>query len=338
MAGKYLRGQTWYLTWVEGKRQIRQRLGPVTEAEAETARIAREQARGHIALAGPQFLTYALTYGQWHSQEYPDSYYRVEQILRQHLIPYFKRRPLLTLTTDLVDDYKHRRFADGAAAGTIIKEIRTLKAMLNRAVETAVISHNPIQHAKAPKDLTSRPPRWYTKEELGLIYATELAIPRETTQEDAELHRQYRWSWQLMVNSGMRRGEAIQLKWEHIGHDELRIVSEPGARTKSGKWRVIPITKGAAEAIEALRRPRPFVLPQVTPFSLTRAFSRTLGRADLTGSVHALRHTFCSQLVQAGIPLRTVQVLAGHSSIRITEKYAHLAPSSLREAIVNLQL
>jgi integrase len=176
MAGKYLRGQTWYLTWVEGKRQIRQRLGPVTETEAETARIAREQARGHIALAGPQFLTYAITYGQWHSQEYPDSYYRVEQILRQHLIPYFKRRP------------------------------------------------------------------------------------------------------------------------------------------------------------------RPFVLPQVTPFSLTRAFSRTLGRADLTGSVHALRHTFCSQLVQAGIPLRTVQVLAGHSSIRITEKYAHLAPSSLRDAIMQISL
>jgi integrase len=338
MAGKYLRGQTWYITWVEGRRQIRQRLGPVTEAEAEAARVAREQARGHAALAGPQFLTYAVTYGQWHSQEYPDSYYRVEQILRQHLIPYFKRRPLLALTIDLVDDYKRQRFTDGAAAGTIIKEIRTLKALLNHAVETGVITHNPVQYAKAPRDLASRPPRWYTKEELGLIYATELTIPKEATTEDAELHRQYRWSWQLMVNSGMRRGEAIQLKWADIGQDELRIVSEPGARTKSGKWRVVPITQGAAEAIESLRRPREFVLPQVTPYSLTRAFSRTLGRAELTGSVHALRHTFCSQLVQAGIPLRTVQVLAGHSSIRITEKYAHLAPSSLRDAIVGLRL
>lgn len=48
MAGKYLRGASWYITWVEGSRQVRQCLGRVTEAEAETARIAREQAREHV--------------------------------------------------------------------------------------------------------------------------------------------------------------------------------------------------------------------------------------------------------------------------------------------------
>ena len=338
MAGKYLRGASWYITWVEGSRQVRQCLGRVTEAEAETARVAREQAREHVALAGPQFLSYAILYGQWSSREYPDSYYRVEQVLRQHLIPFFKRRPLLTLTVGLVDDYKRQRVADGAAAGTIIKELRTLKAMLNHATQTGVITHNPIQYAKAPRDLASKPPRWYTKEELTRIYGQELQIPKETTEEDADLHRQYRWTWQLLANSGLRRGEAIQLQWRDVGRDELRIVSEPGARTKSGKWRVIPVTHGAEEALAELRQPREFVLPQVTPFSLTRAFSRTLSRAELSGSVHALRHTFCSQLVQAGIPLRTVQVLAGHSSVRITEKYAHLAPSSLRDAIVGLSL
>jgi integrase len=336
MAGKYQRGNTWYVTWVENKRQIRQRLGSVTEAEAETARIAREQAHGHVALAGPTFICYAVTYGRWHSQEYPDSYYRVEQILRQHLIPFFQRRPLLALTVPLVDDYKRHRFAAGASAGTVIKELRTLKALINHAVETGVIPHNPIQHAKAPKDLSSRPARWYTKDELVLIYATELTLHPSTTREAATLHQSYRWAWQLLANSGLRRSEALQLRWADVGTDEIRVISTPEARTKSGKWRIVPITHGAEEAISALRQPGEYVLPQVTPFSLTRAFSRTLDRAELTGSVHALRHTFCSQLIQAGVPLRTVQVLAGHSSIRITEQYAHLAPSALRDAIVGL--
>lgn len=92
------------------------------------------------------------------------------------------------------------------------------------------------------------------------------------------------------------------MRWEDIGSDEIRIVSAPGARTKSGKWRVIPITSGAEEALGALRQRREFVLPQISPFSVTRAFHRTLNRAELDGGVHCLRHSFCSHLVQAGFP------------------------------------
>lgn len=339
MAGKYARGATWYLTWVEGKQQIRLRLGRITEAEAEAARIAKEQSLSLTSLAGPQFLSYAILYGTWHSREYPDSYYRVEQIIRGHLIPFFKRRPLLTLTGNLVDEYKRQRIdADHASAATVVKEIRTLKALMNHALETGVIDRNPLQHAKAPRILTARPPRWYTRDELAKIYAQELAIPKETTHADRSLHRDYRWIWQLLANSGMRRGEALQLRWADVGSGEIRIVSAPGARTKSGKWRVIPVTSGAEEALAALRQRREFVLPQISPFSVTRAFHRTLNRAELDGGVHCLRHSFCSHLVQAGVPLRTVQVLAGHSSIRITEQYAHLSPSSLRDAIATLSL
>lgn len=339
MAGKYQRGTSWYINWVEGTRQVRQCLGRVTEAEAEAARLAREQALGNAALAGPQFLAYASHYGTWHSQEYPDSYYRVEQIIRQHLVPYFKRAPLMTLTAALVDDYKRQRLGpDGAAAATVIKELRTLQALMNHAVQAGVIDKNPIRYAKAPRNLNSRPPRWYTKAELARIYTVELEIPKETTAEDQDLHRDYRWAWQLLANSGLRRAEALQLRWADVGQDELRIISTPAARTKSGKWRAIPITHGAEEALAALKRRRDYVLPQIAPASLSRSFARTLERADLDGGIHCLRHTFCSHLVQAGVPLRTVQVLAGHSSIRVTENYAHLSPSSLRDSIALLSL
>lgn len=48
---------------------------------------------------------------------------------------------------------------------------------------------------------------------------------------------------------------------------------------------------------------------------------------------HDLRHTFCSRLAMANVPLETIQVLAGHKTISITAKYAHLAPSTLHTAV-----
>ncbi|HJN01461.1 MAG: tyrosine-type recombinase/integrase [Nitrospinota bacterium] len=50
-------------------------------------------------------------------------------------------------------------------------------------------------------------------------------------------------------------------------------------------------------------------------------------------TVHNLRHTFASQLVQRGVDLYTVAALAGHRKISTTQRYAHLCPSRLRSAI-----
>jgi len=54
-------------------------------------------------------------------------------------------------------------------------------------------------------------------------------------------------------------------------------------------------------------------------------------------SLHTLRHTFISRLVQAGRPLPEVAALAGHRDIKMTMRYAHLAPSHLRAGIDALE-
>jgi len=53
-------------------------------------------------------------------------------------------------------------------------------------------------------------------------------------------------------------------------------------------------------------------------------------------SWHILRHNFISRLVMQGVPLKVVQELAGHKSIKITEKYAHLAPGLKNSALEGL--
>jgi integrase len=49
--------------------------------------------------------------------------------------------------------------------------------------------------------------------------------------------------------------------------------------------------------------------------------------------IHDIRHSFASQLVTKGVPLKVIQELLGHSTIQMTERYAHLAPSATRNAI-----
>lgn len=48
---------------------------------------------------------------------------------------------------------------------------------------------------------------------------------------------------------------------------------------------------------------------------------------------HLLRHTFASRVVSRGVPIRTLQQLLGHASITMTERYAHLAPATLIDAV-----
>jgi integrase len=68
------------------------------------------------------------------------------------------------------------------------------------------------------------------------------------------------------------------------------------------------------------------------------AVMRAAKQAELSGvSLHTLRHTFISRLVQAGRPLPEVAALAGHRSITMTMRYAHLAPSHLRAGIQALE-
>ena len=76
------------------------------------------------------------------------------------------------------------------------------------------------------------------------------------------------------------------------------------------------------------------------PFSLdgcSRLFiSNIVKKANLKGSLHTLRHTFASWLVQNGVDLYTVSKLLGHSSIKATEIYAHLSPNTFLTAVQHL--
>jgi site-specific recombinase XerD len=130
--------------------------------------------------------------------------------------------------------------------------------------------------------------------------------------------------------------------WRMLVQGTVLVVPHQLVKTKKATV-MIPLTSRAASIIA--RQPRH--APCVFMHSAGRAYSleqvrmavmRTAKQAQLPGvSVHTLRHTFISRLVQAGRPLLEVAALAGHRAITMTMRYAHLAPSHLRAGIQVLE-
>lgn len=334
MATVKKRGKSWYLNWSENRSQFRRSLGPISEQEAlEILRIKKEELKTGESFKVTEsvlFKDFAPEYLKWHSLEYPSSATRISQIVRDHLKPEFSYLSLQSISPRKVEAWKAARLLSGAAAGTVGKELRTLKSILNKAVAWEIIDRHRLTAVSEPKNLKDRPPPYYTADELADIYTASF---------------QHGALWAFMANTGLRRGEVMQARRKDIVNGHLRVLSTNKARTKSAKWRLVPLSPGALSVLPSLGKD--YLAPQIHPRSLSRAFEHDVNKANrigpsraepIGGSIHWLRHTFCSHLVMAGVDLTTVQKLAGHSSYSTTLNYAHLAAGHLAEAVGGLRI
>lgn len=329
MATLKLRGRSWVLNWSQGARQHRKSLGDIPKQEAKIALHAKELELRTGRRVLPTELVFGVFYREyvdWHAIQFPDSTERIAQIVRQHLDPFFYAFPIDRIGIRDAERYAAQRLSAGVKRATVNKELRTLKAMLNKAIDWEYLRFNPVGRLRQLKETDSKPPRFYSAEEMETIYQWA----------------PYNWHWwRLMANTGMRRAEVLLVQPQRdIGRDEMRIISTEEGRTKSAKWREIPLSENAKMALERFEKGK-YLWPRVHARSISRAFENVLRRAPLQGdkgSLHCLRHTFCSHLVMAGQPLRVVQGLAGHANYATTERYAHLAPGFHRDVLGAINL
>jgi integrase len=153
----------------------------------------------------------------------------------------------------------------------------------------------------------------------------------------------------VAINTGMRLGEILSLKWSEIERKDGEAVQggfiRIGSESKGHRARHVPINGAAKEALDGEKPvetekgfvPFVFVSPRTTKAfkvtSISLSFAATARRANVEGvSFHTLRHTAVSRMVAAGIPDRIIMKIVGHTTPHMVSRYAHLAPNNLKGA------
>ena len=220
---------------------------------------------------------------------------------------------------------------------TVNREMALLKHLLTKSVEWGIIDQNPARGVKLPRE-NNRRLRYLTADECqSLLDACPLTKLRTNDIPLPIL----RWIVCLTLNTGMRKGEVLNLKWDHVNLRERYIEL---TEQKNGERSTIPLNNEAISILKAIpvRIDTPYVLPgrfNGEPFSdLKRQFEKAVKDAGLKDvTFHTLRHTTASHLIMAGVDLATVREILRHKSIEMTLRYSHLAPAHKKAAIDDLE-
>lgn len=145
----------------------------------------------------------------------------------------------------------------------------------------------------------------------------------------------------LSLNTGIRKGTLLGLRWGDVDFASrtLRLRAEI---MKAGREAVVPLNDLALAALSEWRafcgaECVGYVFPAENGArrnDTSKAFMRVLDNAGIKNFTwHCLRHDFASQLAMKGVPMHVIQKLMCHGSLAMTQRYAHLSPNSLEEAV-----
>lgn len=239
-----------------------------------------------------------------------------EQRWAQHIEPAIGTIDLVALT--YADLRALRSTLDGKLKPQTVHHILSdVRCLLRYAVDAGEIVKAPWRRDLMPR-IAEHAPRRLTDEQLNRIL--QFARPKESL------------CILLAVHTGLRWGELRTLQWRHVVDEPRPHLVLEG--TKSGRVRRVPLSAAALEAIEGLRKISKSVF--VSPYRAVNAcflFRRIKDRMPEDHRViwhwHQLRHTFACRYLERGGSLAALQRILGHSTSRMTERYAGLSDSAL---------
>lgn len=260
-------------------------------------------------------------YRQWveaHHKAADQTLYRLTDIL-----PWQDKR-LDQIDIKLVERWQAKRINSGISPWTVKRDIAALRSMMSKAVEWGYLDTHPLANLKAPKAPDNSRIRYLSDDEEKRLLS---ALRADSTP--AHL----RAIVTVAMNTGLRRGELLKMDWSSVDLDAKRL-TVTAQTAKSSKVRHVPLNKKALAALKAWKKPMD---RKGAVFGLTdikKSWHTLLRLAEITDfRYHDIRHHFASKLVMAGIDLNTVRELLGHSDIRMTLRYAHLAPEHAAAAV-----
>jgi len=224
------------------------------------------------------------------------------------LYDFFGSVDATTLNSTHIRDYETHR---GVSEATLNKE----KQILRSALRMAHIEPEIVWKITKPQGRV----RWITEEEAERLI--------EGVDDKAPYLKDI---IRIALNTGMRKGEILNLKNEQIHLGQGIIILRPHEQ-KNGRISSIPINNTVRVILDKYTG----IEGRLFPYGdIKRSFSTACRNAGIEDfHFHDLRHTFASWLIQKGVKIEVVKELLRHTEISMTMRYAHLSPDATREAM-----
>ena len=288
----------------------------------------------------------------------PSSYDRLESTVTNHIYPHIGGMKLDRVSRDRIQALINQLYQkEGLSYSSVKKVYVALNACYTHALSEDAVTKNPCIGIAlpSPKERTKEI-KPMTEEEIERL-KSEIA---KTTPDGKQLYP-YGHAYLLILNTGLRMGEALSLKWEDIDFENKSITitknniltkkrdengnclggyelqTQGSTKTVNGT-RIVPINRSAEEALYVLKQnnttPNVIVNTRnrpILPSNFERSFQTILKNAHIEPyGIHALRHTFASMIFSKGVDVKIVSKLLGHSSVKITyDTYVHLFEKDL---------
>lgn len=273
---------------------------------------------------------------------------RYRQVIEQFLALIGEKagQDLRSVSTLDLQAFVNANEREGLSGTTVGLNVKILRAAFGAAVRAGYIETNPAASVETPEAIA---------EEREPFTDAEIKALLEAAGESD-------WSTVIMLGTlaGLRLGDAVGLKWEHVNLTEAKIVFVPTKTSRKGRVLELPMARQLHAFLKALAGKRrifgsEFVCPTLANqviggrAGLSAQFATLMESAGVSGvavkardgrtrrfsrkTAHSLRHTFVSKLANCGVAEDVRASLAGHASPKETKRYSHLELESRRKAL-----
>jgi integrase len=270
-------------------------------------------------------------------------------------------------TIGQVEQWRTKRKKSGLKSSSLNRRITALKAAINWAVKRDIIESNPLVKIErlSERDTVTKV-RYLTDEERERLMAA-LDEREEEMRASRDSHNEWKEEQKsalssrlketafvdhlkplilLSLSTGVRRTALLSLEWGDVNLAERTLLVR-AATSKNERQYYVPLNDLAYETLSIWRRQSKRISPGSLVFpspqtgeimdNCNTAWENLRKRAGIENfRWHDMRHEFASQLVMSGVDLNTVRELLGHADLKMTLRYAHLAPGNKMQAVKEL--
>ncbi len=361
--------KAWVIEWARGKRRTLGALGhlSIDQARAHAAQAMAEVIQqGLPSIAKPERPRCSLAaflsdhYEPWARAELRNGARYVQRVRTAFAGSLSKQ--LTEIDAAWVDRWWTERLSQKTRAGGVVskatasRDLACLRAALSRAVKWGLLDRNPVMDAQSRPVEARKVVRYLSPSEEASLRSALTARDAKLVAARASGNRWRKTCGKallpelppggfgdhvtpvvlLAMNTGLRRGELLSLRWDDVNLSS-GMLTVRAEKAKSGRTRHVPLNAEASRVLTAWSAQNDRAGEVFAVSDIKRAWSSLIARAGLVGvRFHDLRHHFASKLVMRSVDLNSVRELLGHADLKMTLRYAHLAPAHLAIAVARL--